>query len=171
MNDIHNILEKSRLPIQLKDYFSESKKIQKLLTEKLIHDIEDLYLYYDSLYYFELTEFGVRVIDSLIRCKDFTTYYFYLKKILDNHLEVEWKNKNNSIIISTDYITELFKKSASEIIELLSIDSDEKLDHLNYQLGKLELINELIDDDDFIEFYEKIIQLKDDYYYHKKDQQ
>ncbi|WP_147535631.1 hypothetical protein [Bacillus marasmi] len=168
MTETLKIIETSALPIQLKEYFRGSRRIQKLITAEIIEDIEDLFLYYDSLYHFDLSKFGVCTIDSLIKCKDFSSYYFYLKKILENHLDVELKDDNNSVRIKKDIINDEFEKSAFETFKLIPIESHEQLTQLNFYLGKLELINKLIVDENYISIYDKILQLLDNYNTMKK---
>ena len=160
MSELETFIESSALPIQLKEYFIGSKKIQKIISVEILNDIEDLYVYYDALYQFDSSEFGVSVIDSLKRCKDFSRYYYYLKKILENELEIESKNENGYIKISKNDIDDSFKKNASEIINLLTRENEDCASQINFYLGKLEIINEFIEDEYYSEIYMNVIQLR-----------
>lgn len=164
MNELETFIESSALPIQLKEYFIGSKNIQKIISEEILGEIEDLYVYYDSLYKFDTSQFGVSVIDSLMRCKDFNMYYFYLKKILENQLVIESKHENRYIKINKDYIDDSFKKTASEIINLMANGFEENLKQINFYLGKLEIINELIEDEYYSDIYKKVTEFREKYY-------
>lgn len=54
-----------KLPHQLKVYFTASKSIKNIVTSDTINQIEDLYILYHSLYYFDTSEFSVFIITSL----------------------------------------------------------------------------------------------------------
>lgn len=164
MSELETFIESSALPIQLKEYFIGSKNIQKVISEEILDEIEDLYVYYDSLYKFDTSEFGVSVIDSLMRCKDFNMYYFYLKKILENQLVIESKDENRYIKINKVYLDDSFKKTASEIINLMASGFDDNLNRINFYLGKLEIINELIEDEYYSEIYTKVTEFREKYY-------
>lgn len=163
MTELLNNIETSELSKRLKEYFKGSKRIQKILTAELIEDIEDLFLLYQSQYDFQTAMFDGYVIDSLKRCKDFSTYYFYLKKILENHLEVELKNENNIVRLNKTIITKEFRKTASEIINLLPSQSEGIFNHIHFLLGKLDLFHQLIEDDNITQLYENITQLVGNY--------
>lgn len=158
MDEIINVIDESLLSDRLKEYFSGSKRIQKILTADIIEVIEDLYLFYQSQYDFKTSMFDVCVIDSLKKCKEFSTYYFYLKKILEIKLEAELRDDKNIIRLNKTVIVEKFKKTASELINL----PPNKSEDIYFRLGKLELINELIEDDYYTELYENVMLLLGD---------
>lgn len=72
----------SKLPSQLKEYFTTSESIKGIINKKLLSEIEDLYIYYTSLYIFDTSEFSAYTITSLKKCKDLDSFYYYLKKVM-----------------------------------------------------------------------------------------
>ena len=88
LNEFDSMVQKSKLPKQLKDYFTLSTPSKEIVDAKTINDIEDLYIFYDSLYIFDTSEFSAYTITSLKRCKDLKSFYFYLKKVIDTNMEL-----------------------------------------------------------------------------------
>jgi len=83
MGDLDSVINNSKLPDQLKEYFKKSVRIKKILKVDTINDIEDIYIFYDSLYTFDSSEFSSCVVISLSKCTNFDTFYHYLKKVID----------------------------------------------------------------------------------------
>ena len=75
-----SFIDNLELPLQLKEYFLKSKAHKEDLSEKVLTDIEEFFILYKSLYRFDEIEFSANVIMTLKKCKDFSTFYFYLKK-------------------------------------------------------------------------------------------
>ncbi|OQD35992.1 hypothetical protein [Bacillus toyonensis] len=94
-NEIEQIIKDGNMPYILKQYFLDSKRIKVFLSESIILDIEEIYLLYSVLYEFNEAQFTQKTIDAIERCKDKSTFYFYLKKILDVDLEIKLRNTPN----------------------------------------------------------------------------
>lgn len=143
----------SKLPSQLKEYFTTSESIKGIINKKLLSEIEDLYIYYTSLYIFDTSEFSAYTITSLKKCKDLDSFYYYLKKVIDTNLDL--KSKDKSFNSSSDYlflknevVDILFKDAVVEFCDFIDYIY-KKNENLNLKktyisLGKLELINKLI---------------------------
>ncbi|PEA52932.1 hypothetical protein CON64_20920 [Bacillus pseudomycoides] len=152
MNDIVTSIN---LPATLKEYLQTSNRIESLLCKEILLDIEEVYIMYKSLYEFDESEFSFNVIKSIDRCRDRTGFYFYLKKVLDKELKIKSKAAleldNDGIMISKSLMDEQFKKITKEYIELINqIYSDKKAidsKRLYIILGKLEVLNTLLEDE------------------------
>ena len=170
MREIENTIETSALPSQLKEYFRTSASIQVILSKDLLEDVEDLYAYYHSLYQFDTSEFSACVITSLKQCTNYSSFYFYLKKILENRLEIKSKDELNNehnykyINIEKDFLDNKFKKIALNFVDTLFDAQETDAKKMNADLGKLELISELMEDDYYLEMYTKVKQLKENTY-------
>ncbi len=99
MNDIMTSI---KLPETLKENLLTSNRMDSLLSDEILLDIEGIYILYKSLYKFDESNFSLNVIKSIDRCRDRTGFYFYLKKVLDNELEIQSKGnveQNNEGIV------------------------------------------------------------------------
>lgn len=153
MSAIETFVNDSKLPSQLKEYFTTSESIKDIISKKVLSEIEDLYIYYTSVYIFDTSEFSAYTITSLKKCKDLNYFYFYLKKVIDTNVDL--KTKDQSFKKSKDYlflkdedINILFKEAVVEFCDLVD-KIYKKNENLNLKktyisLGKLELINRLI---------------------------
>lgn len=132
----------------------------------MLSEIEELYTYYNALYYFDETEFSSYTISSLKRGSEVVAYYYYLKKILDSNLELISKDRrfdksNNRIFdfkIDRDHLNIIFMNVAKEFAENVDYLYKNQYDRLNILktyslLGKLELINRFIDDEYYSNIY------------------
>jgi len=160
MNELDSIVNNSKLPNQLKEYFTVSESIKGLITTDTIKEIEDLYIFLKSVYTFDSSEFSAYTITSLKKCKDLTTFYFYLKKVIDTNLELRSKDKvfnRDNIYIKNEVIDKVLKKNVIEFCNCIDkIYKKEKEINLNQTyryLGKLEIISILKDNLD----YQKIL--------------
>ena len=82
--ELNDLIHKANIPEQLKTYFRESKEAKLYLNVDMLSEIEELYTFYNALYYFDETEFSSYTISSLKRGSEVVAYYYYLKKILDS---------------------------------------------------------------------------------------
>ncbi|CAM4168440.1 hypothetical protein BAMA_19310 [Bacillus manliponensis] len=152
MNDIMNSI---KLPETLKEYLLTSNRMESLLSEEILLDIEEIYILYKSLYKFDESDFSLNVIKSIDRCRDRNGFYFYLKKVLDSELEIQSKGNveqnNEGIVISEDLIDEQFKEITKDYIDSINqIYLGEKVIDLKCvykNLGKLEVLNTLLEDE------------------------
>lgn len=157
--ELNKLIHKSNIPDQLKSYLNESNRIKKYLNESMLSEIEELFIFYKALYYFDETEFSTYTISSLKRGSDVDVYYYYLKKILDSNLELISKSprihQNNKKVynfkVDRIELENMFRDIANEFgqnIEYLYSSHYEKIDILKtyYLLGKMELINSIIND-------------------------
>lgn len=124
MIEIETFVNDSKLPSQLKEYFTASENIKGVITEKVLSEIEDLYIYYTSLYIFDTSEFSAYTITSLKKCKGLDYFYFYLKKVIDSNMDL--KTKDESFKSSSDYfflgdedINIFFKETVVEFCDLI----------------------------------------------------
>lgn len=153
MEDMNAIINNSKLPSQLKEYFTTSENIKGVITKKVLSEIEDLYIYYTSLYKFDTSEFSAYTITSLKRSKGLDYFYFYLKKVIDSNLHLKTKDKsfknNYRYFYQRDEdISLLFKEVTVEFCNQIDkvYKKNEKLNlkQTYISLGKLELINKLV---------------------------
>lgn len=79
-NNIEDYIQEKNIPGQLKKYFITSIRGKSFIDEGMLAEIEELYIYYSSLYYFDETEFSSYIITTLERGSEHTAYYYYLKK-------------------------------------------------------------------------------------------
>ncbi|WP_257150008.1 hypothetical protein [Bacillus cereus] len=152
---ISDTLRKIEIPEMLREYLLKSNKMVDSLSAEMLLEIEDIYIFYKSLYNFDETEFSVNVIKSIERCKETAGFYFYLKKVLDSGLQISSKgNKDEErdgvLKISQDYVNEQFKCITREYIELINqIYKNEQ--HINLKsvyknIGRLEVLGDILED-------------------------
>ncbi|MGF9958673.1 hypothetical protein [Bacillus mycoides] len=152
---INDTLRKIEIPEMLREYLLKSNKMVDSLSAEMLLEIEDIYVFYKSLYKFDETEFSVNVIKSIERCKETAGFYFYLKKVLDSGLQISSKGNENEerdrvLEISQDYVNEQFKCITREYIESINqIYKNEK--HINLKnvyknIGRLEVLGDILED-------------------------
>lgn len=154
MNELNTLVKASKLPNQLKEYFTNSESIKEVITVKLIKEIEDLYIYFNSLYSFDKSEYSAYTITSLKRCKDLDSLYFYLKKVLETNLKLQSKdNECDQYLLKNKTVNRIFQNTASDyfilIDKIYEKEKDIDMAETYKALGKIELIVELIDHNDF----------------------
>ncbi|MGH0424680.1 MULTISPECIES: hypothetical protein [Bacillus] len=149
------IVNSIKLPVTLKDYLLTSNRIEQLLSEEILLDIEEIYIFYNSLYVFDESEFSLNVIKSIERCRDRTGFYFYLKKVLDTELKKmsrgNVEENNGGIIISKNLFDEQFKVVTKGYIDSINqmYYEENKIDlkYIYKNLGKIEMLNNLLEDE------------------------
>lgn len=152
---ISDTLRKIEIPEMLREYLLKSNKMVDSLSAEMLLEIEDIYVFYKSLYNFDETEFSVNVIKSIERCKETAGFYFYLKKVLDSGLQISSKGnkeeeRDGVLKISQDYVNEQFKCITREYIELINqIYKNEQ--HINLKsvyknVGRLEVLGDILED-------------------------
>lgn len=152
---ISDNLRKIEIPEMLREYLLKSNKMVDYLSTEMLLEIEDIYVFYKSLYNFDETEFSVNVIKSIERCKETAGFYFYLKKVLDSGLQISSKGnkdeeRDGTLKISQDYVNEQFKCITREYIELINqIYKNEQ--HINLKsvyknIGRLEVLGDILED-------------------------
>lgn len=153
MSAIETFINASKLPSQLKEYFTTSESIKDIITKKVLSEIEELYIYYTSVYIFDTSEFSAYTITSLKKCKDLNYFYFYLKKVIDTNIELKSKDKtfkssSEYFFLKDENINIFFKEAVVEFCDLIDKiykkNEDLNLKKTYISLGKLELINKLI---------------------------
>ena len=72
-------LSRLKLPTELLSYLSESNRYKSRLYESILKDIEELYLYYTSLYSFSSIEFTELALRALDRANNAEKFFFYPK--------------------------------------------------------------------------------------------
>jgi hypothetical protein len=162
--DTNTTVMELNLPKTLKDFLLTSKSISNLLDDSILIEIEDLYIYYKSFYIFNESEFGAKTIMALKKCKDRSTFYYYLKKILESELdyrtieeEIEEKDVYNIVKINGDRFDSVVHESTINFINIIdqiyNKEGEINLNNLNKSIGKLELITELTDE----EYYKNLL--------------
>lgn len=159
-NNIEKLIHEKKIPEQLKEYFANSNRGRRFINENMIEDMEELYIHYSALYYFDETEFSAFIISSLERGSEHSAYYYYLKKILDNNLDLLSKDKNKTNIdfnrIDLDEIFEEVQSQFNTNLKFLYNKDYDNLDILTTYilLGKLNLISDLSEDHTYRYIYE-----------------
>src|SRR5690625_5739762 len=102
--ELSDLVQKAKIPEQLKTYFMESNEGKLYLSEEMLSEIEELYVFYNALYIFDETEFSFYTITSLKRGSEAAAYYYYLRKILESNLELDRKSTRlNSSHVAISY--------------------------------------------------------------------
>lgn len=159
-NKIDNLIKEKNIPEQLKEYFQNSKRGKKLLKEEMLESIEELYIYYNALYRFDETEFSAFTITTLERGSEHSAYYYYLKKILDNQIELlpkrNGKDYINGKIVNFKRLYKFINNEFNEQIQYFSEEQYDEIEmHKIYVLwGQLNLISQLAKDDNILELFE-----------------
>lgn len=96
VDELDSLVNESKLPNQLKDYFTSSTRIKEIVTTETIKDIEDLYILYNALYIFDTSQFSAYTITSVKKCKDIESFYYYLKKVIDVNVDLRSKDSRKS---------------------------------------------------------------------------
>jgi len=148
LDEMISLILKSKLPDQLKEYLQNSSRIKEIISAETIMEIEDLYIFYDSLYTFDTSEFSAYTITSLQKCKDLEAFYYYLKKVIDTNLELETKDIKRKVQVpSTKSMPFRFESSVKEFCQLIDKvyknEKDINLIATYKSLGKMELIYDL----------------------------
>src|SRR5690625_4857475 len=164
--ELSDLVQKAKIPEQLKTYFMESNEGKLYLTEEMLHEIEELYTFYNALYIFDETEFSFYTITSLKRGSEAVAYYYYLRKILEVNLELMSKDqrfhKNSEGVftfkIDGKNLDKTFKSVAEDFarnVDYFYKNQYDKIDIMKTYLllGKLEIINNIINDDYFSNMY------------------
>lgn len=159
-NNIDDYIQEKNIPEQLKQYFITSIRGKNYIDKAMLDEIEELYIYYTALYYFDETEFSSYIITTLERGSEHSAYYYYLKKILDNNLELQSKDNSKTFLkINNINLDELFKEitiAFNKHLKDVYNNDFEKIDLLTtfILLGKLELISNLTEDQSYRYVYE-----------------
>lgn len=165
--EFEELIQKANIPEQLKAYFMKSNEGKIHLTEEMLSEIEELYIFYNALYYFDETEFSFYTITSLKRGSEVAAYYYYLRKILESNLELMSKDqrfhkKSKGVFafkIDGNNIDKMFKSVATEFgqnVDYFYKDQYDKIDVMKTYLllGKLELINNIVRDEYISNIYQ-----------------
>jgi len=165
--ELSDLVQKAKIPEQLKTYFMESNEGKLYLTEEMLHEIEELYTFYNALYIFDETEFSFYTITSLKRGSEAVAYYYYLRKILEVNLELMSKDqrfhKNSegtfAFKIDVNNLNNIFKNIAYEFgqnVDYFYKNQYDKIDVMETYLllGKLELINDIVRDEYLSNMYQ-----------------
>lgn len=159
-NNIDDYIQEKNIPAQLKQYFITSMRGKSYIDEAMLDEIEELYIYYTALYYFDETEFSSYIITTLERGSEHSAYYYYLKKILDNNLELQSKdNKKSFLNLSNIDLDNLFKEITIDFNKHLKDVYDNNFEQIDILttlilLGKLELISNITEDQSYRYVYE-----------------
>lgn len=164
-----SFIKSLNLPSHLKEYFLKSERIKKFITRENLEDIEDIYLLFNSVYLFNESIFSSHVILLLSKSKEFD-YYFHLKQVLETDMEKiprthKFEQINKTLAMDYAFLKDFFKDFTFMMMSYT--EEKEVYDFVDYYkyLGKLEMINIFIDDDDFKALlkngYENLNLLKD----------
>ncbi len=83
------------VPIFLKDYLLRNRQIPTFFTSDLLAAIEDVYVEYDSLYFFDKVEFSAHIITEIRNDNQYDSDYNSLKRAIESKLEVSSKHKTS----------------------------------------------------------------------------
>lgn len=167
-DELNELINKANIPEQLRTYFKESDDGKLYLTEEMLSEIEELYIFYNALYIFDETEFSFYTITSLKRGSEATAYYYYLRKILETNLQITSQDqrfhKSSKGVFTfkidgnnLDVVLKNIAKEFGQNVDYFYKDQYEKIDILQTYLllGKLELINNIIDDEYYFQLYKQ----------------
>lgn len=151
------LLKNLALPVQLKNYLLNTKMNYKNLTDDGLLNVEEAYLYYDSLYYLDDSQFSELVIEIIKKDFSSTNFNYRLMNILKKKLELTSKNIYSHTFDSISSLEFLFDQTAMDFIDNLQEYkfNDTIPDAEIYKkIGKLELINAIVN----IDYYKTILK-------------
>ena len=86
-------IRSANIPELLKDYLLRIQRVQLPLNSKLLRDIEEIYIEYDSLYFFDKAKFSGYVITGLKKQDKYDYFYNYLKIVMESNLRLISKHQ------------------------------------------------------------------------------
>lgn len=151
MDDFNAVVTNSKLPRQLKDYFMTNNRVNDVIEIELIKEIEELYVYYKSLYIFDSIEFSAYVITSLKDCTNSKLPFSHVKKTIDTNLDLK---SSHRFSLKNQTVDKVFAEVFNDFCEIVDNFYKNNLNKINLvqtykNLGKMELINDLVEDKEY----------------------
>lgn len=91
--ELSDNIKSTNIPELLKDYLLRTQHIQLSLNSNLLRDIEEIYIEYDSLYFFDEAEFSGYIITGLKKQDKHDYFYNYLKIVIGSNLRLISKHQ------------------------------------------------------------------------------
>lgn len=140
------------IPEQLKKYLTNTKINYSNLSKKNLHDIEETYIFYDSLYHFDKSHFSECVILTLQNEFASKNFNYSFNRMLDKELMISPKYHYNYTLENLSSLSSLFQEITCEFLDNinrfnLKEEDENDLKVLYKQIGMLEIINIIIDDE------------------------
>ncbi|WP_174734391.1 hypothetical protein [Mesobacillus harenae] len=147
-------IKKLNIPNELIVYLTESTRIADKLYVSVLKDVEDLYLLYSNLYHFKISQFCSCALNCIERVNKIDTFHFFLKKILDDNLDLTEKRSLDNEQLSGEFLqikADKFEKTSKEAVQVYidlvdNMYHNKKIDDFSQvykAFGKLELLLEL----------------------------
>lgn len=162
MISIYTIINEAKIPNQLKLYFNDSNAIREFLSEEKIRILEEVTIYFYSIYTFDTPQYCAAVVSAFKRSRDVDSFYYLLKSVIELDLQLTSKKRTSSssdeyLFISRNSINNIFKEATVLFIE--SIEKISKNDAVNLSsiytyLGKIDLILSYTNESYFIKLKE-----------------
>ncbi|ARK21870.1 hypothetical protein [Sporosarcina ureae] len=157
MKDFSTIIANMDLPSQLKEYLNNRKEMQNIITKEILKEVEEIYVLYRSLYFFDTTEFSLYSIIVLKKSPELDSVFYYLRKVIDIEVPLISKgDEDNFILVKSNLFDNEFKKFTTLFSTIADKNCNEEIVDLKdvYQaLGKLDLINEIVIDEDWKQLF------------------
>jgi len=140
------------IPEQLKNYLISTKKNYSNLNKKVLQEIEETFIFYDSLYHFDKSYFSACVIMTIQNEFASKNFNYSFNRMLDKELMVSPKYHCNYTLESLASFSSLFQEITCEFVDninnfSLKEENENDLKTLYKQIGMLEIINIIIDDE------------------------
>lgn len=170
MGDFERTVQEMTIPNQLKEYLISSKTVRNIATKEILNDIEDLFILYSSHYFFDTTDFSLNTIQTLKRVPCPNPIYRYLQTVIENNMFLISKgDEDNYTLLENTLIEEVLDSSITSFSNLIE-ENDH--DQLNKELsefykgmGKLEVLNQITNDETCKSLYTIALSLVEKYQY------
>lgn len=154
LGELMPIEEASRLklPEELISYFTKSSRIQAYLYREALADVEEIFALYSSLYEFDNAQFSYLSIQALERATSLSSFYPYIKTIMESSLEIEGKRKEAFVFIKKakfERVREAIIKELISLIDLMYIGKEVDRRNVDVLFGHA-LFSLYIDNDPYI---------------------
>src|SRR5699024_3169603 len=107
------------IPTQLRYYLLNTKLPYKNVSEDTLLEIEETYIYYKSLYYFDTSKFTECVINEMKKAT--SNFNDSLEKSLNKYLEIDSKNIYCHNFKNISSLDPLFNEIVNEFIEEIQV--------------------------------------------------
>lgn len=156
MNKLQTLLDEVNLPIQLKGYFVNSKSTSKYLTEEMLYVIEDLFIFFNSLYVIDTSEFSSAIIKAVRNTKNSNSLYEKFKIMIETEIKLTSKDTHTQHSITSSkieiegiFLFQVFldtAKSFEDYIDRISKKETVNPELIYKSLGKIDFITSITKD-------------------------
>lgn len=143
------------IPTQLRYYLLNTKLPYKNVSEDTLLEIEETYIYYKSLYYFDTSKFTECVINEMKKAT--SNFNDSLEKSLNKYLEIDSKNIYCHNFKNISSLNPLFNEIVNEFIEEIQVykfTSNKDYRNLYRKIGMMDMINLIVDN----KYYKKTLK-------------